>query len=141
MDDLTRRSLIRSSAVGAVAAPLLVACGDDKKAGGTGGTGGTGSSSGDVLAKTSDIPVGEAKFIDSPSVVITQPTAGDFHAFDRTCTHSQCPVSDIQDGKIDPSFVITHRAPLEQAPELYKTFRNKEDNCIKVVMHPHDMAS
>ena len=47
----------------------------------------------------------------------------------------------IQDGKIDPSFVITHRASLEQGPELYKTFRNKEDNCIKVVMHPHDAAA
>ena len=42
----------------------------------------------------------------------------------------------IQDGEIDPSFVITHQAPLEQGPELYKTFRNKEDGCIKVVLRP-----
>src|SRR5690606_33210928 len=33
----------------------------------------------------------------------------------------------IQQGKIDPSFVITHTVPLEQAPEMYKTFRDKED--------------
>jgi threonine dehydrogenase-like Zn-dependent dehydrogenase len=42
----------------------------------------------------------------------------------------------IQKGDIDPSFVITHRASLEQGPELYKTFRAKEDGCIKVVMKP-----
>jgi threonine dehydrogenase-like Zn-dependent dehydrogenase len=42
----------------------------------------------------------------------------------------------IQKGKIDPSFVITHRATLEEGPDLYKTFRAKEDGCIKVVMKP-----
>lgn len=42
----------------------------------------------------------------------------------------------IVDGKIDPSFVVTHTAPLEQGPELYKTFRDKEDGCIKVVLKP-----
>lgn len=42
----------------------------------------------------------------------------------------------IEQGEIDPSFVITHRLPLAQAPEAYKTFRDKEDNCIKVVMTP-----
>jgi threonine dehydrogenase-like Zn-dependent dehydrogenase len=42
----------------------------------------------------------------------------------------------IQQGKFDPSFVITHRASLEQGPELYKTFRDKKDGCIKVVMKP-----
>lgn len=39
-------------------------------------------------------------------------------------------------GEIDPSFVITHRASLEEGPELYKTFRDKKDGCIKVVMKP-----
>ena len=42
----------------------------------------------------------------------------------------------IQKGEIDPSFVITHRDPLEQGPELYKTFRDRTDGCIKVVMTP-----
>ena len=37
-------------------------------------------------------------------------------------------------GEIDPSFVITHRASLDQGPELYKTFRDKKDGCIKVVL-------
>jgi threonine dehydrogenase-like Zn-dependent dehydrogenase len=42
----------------------------------------------------------------------------------------------IEKGEIDPSFVITHRATLEEGPELYKTFRAKQDGCIKVVMKP-----
>ena len=43
----------------------------------------------------------------------------------------------IQKGEIDPSFIITHRVSLEEAPEAYKTFRDKKDGCIKVVMHPN----
>ena len=42
----------------------------------------------------------------------------------------------IERKEIDPSFVITHRAPLADAPKLYKTFREKEDGCIKVVLTP-----
>jgi len=42
----------------------------------------------------------------------------------------------VEDGEIDPSFVITHTAPLDQAPEMYETFRDKEDECIKVVLKP-----
>jgi len=43
----------------------------------------------------------------------------------------------IQNGEIDPSFVITHRMSLDQAPEGYAMFRNKEDNCEKIVLKPH----
>ena len=42
----------------------------------------------------------------------------------------------IEKGEIDPSFVITHRAGLDDGPELYKTFRDKQDGCIKVVLRP-----
>jgi threonine dehydrogenase-like Zn-dependent dehydrogenase len=42
----------------------------------------------------------------------------------------------IVEDEIDPSFVVTHTASLEQGPELYKTFRDKEDGCIKVVLKP-----
>ncbi|TAH65051.1 MAG: glutathione-dependent formaldehyde dehydrogenase [Rhodopseudomonas palustris] len=45
-------------------------------------------------------------------------------------------LSRIEKGEIDPSFVITHRASLEQGPDLYQTFRAKQDGCIKVVMKP-----
>jgi threonine dehydrogenase-like Zn-dependent dehydrogenase len=37
---------------------------------------------------------------------------------------------------MDPSFVITHRVNLEEAPVAYKKFRDKEDGCIKVVLKP-----
>ena len=42
----------------------------------------------------------------------------------------------IERGDIDPSFVITHRIPLEEAPQAYRAFRDKRDGCIKVVMKP-----
>jgi threonine dehydrogenase-like Zn-dependent dehydrogenase len=42
----------------------------------------------------------------------------------------------IQRGEIDPSFVITHRLPLDEAPHAYEIFRDKQDNCIKVVLKP-----
>jgi threonine dehydrogenase-like Zn-dependent dehydrogenase len=42
----------------------------------------------------------------------------------------------IQEGRIDPSFVITHSVPLEDGPAMYQTFRDKEDGCVKVVLKP-----
>lgn len=45
-------------------------------------------------------------------------------------------LSRIEKGEIDPSFVITHRLPLSEGPQAYKTFRDKKDNCIKVVLKP-----
>lgn len=42
----------------------------------------------------------------------------------------------IVDGQIDPSFVITHSAGLADGPGLYRTFRDKQDGCIKVVLKP-----
>ncbi len=42
----------------------------------------------------------------------------------------------IEEGQIDPSFVITHKVALERGPEMYGTFRNKQDSCIKVVLKP-----
>jgi len=45
----------------------------------------------------------------------------------------------IQNGEIDPSFVITHTMPLDQAPQGYSTFLNKQDNCMKVVLKPQQV--
>ena len=42
----------------------------------------------------------------------------------------------IEDGKIDPSFVITHKVPLSKAPQAYEMFAQKRDGCIKVVLDP-----
>jgi threonine dehydrogenase-like Zn-dependent dehydrogenase len=41
----------------------------------------------------------------------------------------------IQRGDIDPSFVVTHRMPLAEAPLGYELFLNKRDNCEKIVLH------
>ncbi|WP_035985476.1 zinc-dependent alcohol dehydrogenase [Leptolyngbya sp. KIOST-1] len=46
----------------------------------------------------------------------------------------------IRNGDIDPTFLITHRLPLEEAPRAYKIFRDKEENCIKVVLKPFATA-
>jgi threonine dehydrogenase-like Zn-dependent dehydrogenase len=43
----------------------------------------------------------------------------------------------IQNGDIDPSFVITHHMPLEDAPQGYAIFKDKQDDCIKIVLKPH----
>ena len=42
----------------------------------------------------------------------------------------------VQKGEIDPSFVITHHLPLDEAPRGYRMFRDKQDECIKVVLKP-----
>jgi threonine dehydrogenase-like Zn-dependent dehydrogenase len=42
----------------------------------------------------------------------------------------------IENSEIDPSFVITHRLSLDEAPQAYKTFRDKQEQCIKVVLDP-----
>jgi threonine dehydrogenase-like Zn-dependent dehydrogenase len=42
----------------------------------------------------------------------------------------------VERGEIDPSFVISHRVPIDKAPEMYKIFRDKQDNCTKVVLDP-----
>jgi threonine dehydrogenase-like Zn-dependent dehydrogenase len=42
----------------------------------------------------------------------------------------------IQKGELDPSFIITHRFPLEDAPYAYRLFQQKQEGCIKVVLKP-----
>lgn len=42
----------------------------------------------------------------------------------------------IEKGEIDPSFIITHEMKLDDAPKGYEMFKEKHDNCIKVVLKP-----
>jgi len=42
----------------------------------------------------------------------------------------------IEEGEIDPSFLITHKIKLEDGPDAYKMFQEKNDGCIKVVINP-----
>jgi threonine dehydrogenase-like Zn-dependent dehydrogenase len=45
-------------------------------------------------------------------------------------------LQEIRAGRIDPSTIISHRVQLDDAPEAYQMFRDKESRCIKVVMKP-----
>ncbi len=42
----------------------------------------------------------------------------------------------IAGGELDPSYIVTHHLPLEQAPSGYETFKLKRDGCMKVVLKP-----
>jgi Rieske Fe-S protein len=106
--ELSRRQMMRTAAVtGTVVAAgaALAACGSSDSSGsGSSGSsaGGSGSSdsSGGVLAKTSDIPVGEGKIFADKHVVVTQPVAGTYKAFSSTCTHLGCTVDKVSNGLI-----------------------------------------
>jgi threonine dehydrogenase-like Zn-dependent dehydrogenase len=43
----------------------------------------------------------------------------------------------VEEGEFDPSFVITHKVALDDAPKMYDVFKKKQDGCIKVVMKPN----
>ncbi len=47
----------------------------------------------------------------------------------------------IEEGQIDPSFVVTHKVALSEGPQMYKTFREKVDGCVKVVLKPEGLVS
>ncbi|HTY73667.1 MAG TPA: Rieske (2Fe-2S) protein [Actinomycetes bacterium] len=101
MGTLGRRDVLRGATAigaGAVALPLLAGCGGGgTNGGGSTGGGGSGGTSGVTVAK-SKVPVGGGT-VDG-SVVVTQPTAGQFKAFSSTCTHMGCTVGGVQDGFI-----------------------------------------
>jgi Rieske Fe-S protein len=68
----------------------------------TGGENANGNGSpGDVLASTSDIPVGGGKILADKKIVITQPHAGTFDAFTAVCTHLGCLVTTVSGGTIN----------------------------------------
>lgn len=118
-DGLRRRTVMAGLAATGITAPLLAACGSDEP-GDTGSSaadsssppaespsaaesssgGGGGGGGAEALASTADVEVGGGLFLEEPAVVITQPKAGEFHAFDRACTHQGCPVLDIVDGNL-----------------------------------------
>lgn len=67
----------------------------------------------------------------------------------RTMKTGQChvhryrrPLLDrIERGEIDPSFVISHRLPLQDAPNGFEMFKHKEDDCTKVVLSPDGQSA
>jgi len=108
-----RRCLLAGGA-GAAMAVLLAGCGDGSSTGdptgaasstGGGETGGDdptdsgngGASGGSELGAAADVAVGAGVIFTDQKVVVTQPTEGDFKAFDTTCTHAGCPVASVTD--------------------------------------------
>ena len=98
-EGITRRNALTGAATAGVALPLLAACGggDDATATDPAASG----TPGEVLASTSDIPVGGGEIFADQSVVVTQPTEGEFKCFTAVCTHQGCLVSNVKNGTIN----------------------------------------
>lgn len=118
-----RRAVLRAAGLGgsgAVAAVALAACGGgssadspssaatssaaSSEAASSGASSGTassaaGGSSAKATVAVSKVPEGGGVILDS-KYVVTQPTSGTFKAFTAICTHQQCPVTKVEDGKI-----------------------------------------
>lgn len=98
-EGITRRNALSGAATAGVAVPLLAACGGGDDTTAKDPTSAT--TPGEVLASTSDIPVGGGEIFADQSVVVTQPTEGDFKCFSAVCTHQGCLVSNVKDGAIN----------------------------------------
>ncbi|WP_028660751.1 Rieske (2Fe-2S) protein [Nocardioides insulae] len=111
-----RRALAGAAGIG-IGAPLLAACGGEESGssssgasssapaspsssapGSAGSAGSSGAAEG--LTSTSEIAVGGGTIFPDEKVVITQPEEGVFKAFDSTCTHQGCTVTDVENGVI-----------------------------------------
>jgi Rieske Fe-S protein len=125
--DLSRRAVVRGAATGGLVLPLVAACGtstgepasgrgsgggqggsseagsggSDGSAGSTGSAGSRDGRAGQVLVRTSQVPVGGGVIFTKPQLVVTQPTKGSFKAFSSVCTHAGCLVDQVQDGAIE----------------------------------------
>jgi Rieske Fe-S protein len=99
-DAITRRNALAGAATLGVAVPLLAACGGDGSSA-TDPANGSSPDSGAELGPTSDIPVGGGKVFADESVVVTQPTDGEFKCFSAACTHQGCLVSNVEEGSIN----------------------------------------
>jgi Rieske Fe-S protein len=91
-----------SSGSSAAAAPADTATSGTSAAAPAASTPASGSGQGsNVLAPTSEIPVGGGKIFTAEKVVVTQPNAGEFKGFSAVCTHMGCLVNQISGGTID----------------------------------------
>ncbi|MEE2059452.1 Rieske (2Fe-2S) protein [Rhodococcus artemisiae] len=100
---MSRRAVL-SSAGTAVAAGALTACGASTSQAPVSETVATTTvppgPDAEVVAAAADVPVGSGVFLEGKRLVVTQPTAGDFHAFVAICTHQGCNITDVEDDLI-----------------------------------------
>jgi nitrite reductase/ring-hydroxylating ferredoxin subunit len=130
---LSRRTMVRGVTVGGLALPLLAACGGGEDSGGgatpeaadsatpaessSAADGGGGGAAAGTTVATSDVPVGGGAILKDEKVVVTQPSEGEYKAFDATCTHQGCLVGEVTGGEIvcpchDSHFSITDGSPV-----------------------------
>ncbi len=96
-----RRQVLAGTGLAVAGVALLAGCGSGSSASAAGGpTVGTGNGGGGTTVPVSDVPVGGGTILQSPPVVVTQPTKGTFEAFSSICPHAGCPVTQIQGGLI-----------------------------------------
>lgn len=95
---LSRRDVVRGTALGAVAVPLVAACGGGGQS--SPGDSGGGKGSGPVKVPVADVPVDGGTILSDAQVVVTQPKQGEFKAFSAVCTHQGCLVNQVTGGHI-----------------------------------------
>lgn len=97
---LTRRRALGGAALAGIGVPVLAACGGDDGAGEAIEPGASAPPPGEPIVATSEVQVGGAWIDTEQRIVVTQPTAGEFKAFDGTCSHARCAVSDQAQGQV-----------------------------------------
>ncbi|GAA1182809.1 Rieske (2Fe-2S) protein [Ornithinimicrobium humiphilum] len=94
----SRRQVLRAAGATALVpagVTALAGCGPDG-----GGSEPTVADDGTVTVPAADTPVGGATYYADPGLVVTQPTEGEFHAYDATCPHQGCAASLFEDGRV-----------------------------------------
>ncbi|HET8992337.1 MAG TPA: Rieske (2Fe-2S) protein [Rhodococcus sp. (in: high G+C Gram-positive bacteria)] len=103
LSPMSRRAVL-SSAGTALVAGTLTACGastsQEPEAEPVATTTAPPGPEAEVVAAVTDVPVGSGVFLDGKRLVVTQPTAGDFHAFVAICTHQGCNITEVEDDLI-----------------------------------------
>ncbi len=94
-----RGVLLGAGALGAGVA--LAACRSERSGEESGDSSAAASPSEPAAVLAADVPIGGGLVIVDYKIVVTQPEAGQFHAFSAVCTHKNCTVSDIANGTID----------------------------------------